>query len=99
VIVSDLDKAYPGAISAVFPNAKRQLCWFHIMQIVQKQLNRTFIDWRKTLPKAEKRRLWRMTGKLLSRNRNLSLNDQAPVAEILEEYSDTPLSPSSPDKE
>ena len=89
VIVSDLDKAYPGAISAVFPKAKRQLCWFHIMQIVQRQLNRIFIDWRKTLPKAEKRRLWQLRGKLLSGNRKLTLDDQALVAEVLEEYGDS----------
>lgn len=89
VIVSDLDKAYPGAISAVFPRARRQLCWFHVMQIVQKHLNRIFIDWRKTLPKADKRRLWQLRGKLLSGNRKLSLDDQALIAEILAEYGDT----------
>lgn len=89
VIVSDLDKAYPAVISAVFPRAKRQLCWFHIMQIVQKYLNRIFIDWRKTLPKAERRRLWQLRGKLLSGNHKLSLDDRALIAKILDEYGDT----------
>jgi hypothetical protein len=52
-IFSDPDKAYPGAISAGILRVKRQLCWFHILQIFQKHINLIFVDWRKALLKAE----------------------------------------------
>ncbi len=34
VIVSDLAGYYPEAFAQVWPKAKRQLCWFHIMHLV-----------------------------------------------------------------
>jgi Transposase len=60
VIVSDLWAAYPEALAAVWPQAQRQLCWFHVMQWVTRQLARLLKDYGATLPPAPRKELHRL---------------------------------------
>jgi hypothetical protein len=66
VIVSDLWAAYPEALAAVWPRARRQLCWFHVMQWVTRQLARLLRDYGQTLPAAPRKELNRLRFMLLA---------------------------------
>jgi transposase len=66
VVVSDLWAAYPEALRRVWPQAERQLCWFHVMQWVTRQLARLLRDYGRTLPEAERKELNRLRFRLLT---------------------------------
>jgi len=66
VIVSDLWAAYPEALAAVWPQAQRQLCWFHVMQWVTRQLARLLKQYGQTLPEADRKALHRLRFYLLA---------------------------------
>ncbi len=66
VIVSDLWKAYPEALRQVWPRARRQLCWFHIMQWVTRALARLLKEHGQTLPEADRTELNRLRFLLLA---------------------------------
>jgi hypothetical protein len=66
VIVSDLWAAYPAALAAVWPQAHRQLCWFHVMQWVTRQLARLLKHYGQTLPEADRKELNRLRFLLLA---------------------------------
>jgi hypothetical protein len=66
VIVSDLWAAYPEALAAVWPQAQRQLCWFHVMQWVTRKLARLLKDYGATLPADQRKQLNRLRFVLLA---------------------------------
>jgi hypothetical protein len=66
VIVSDLWAAYPEALAAVWPRAQRQLCWFHVMQWVTRQLARLVKEYGATLPADQRKELTRLRFYLLT---------------------------------
>jgi Transposase len=66
VIVSDLWAAYPAALAAVWPRAQRQLCWFHVMQWVTRQLARLLKQYGQTLPERDRKELNRLRFSLLA---------------------------------
>ncbi len=66
VIVSDLWAAYPEALAAVWPQAQRQLCWFHVMQWVTRQLARVLKQYGQTLPATTRKELNRLRFLLLA---------------------------------
>jgi transposase len=66
VIVSDLWSAYPDALRQVWPTARRQLCWFHVMQWVTRKLARLLKEYGATLPKAQRKELNRLRFLLLA---------------------------------
>ncbi|HEX2184326.1 MAG TPA: transposase [Chloroflexota bacterium] len=66
VIVSDLWAAYPEALAAVWPQAERQRCWFHVMQWVTRQLARLLKQYGATLPPNQRRELQRLRFLLLA---------------------------------
>jgi hypothetical protein len=66
VIVSDLWAAYPEALAAVWPQAQRQLCWFHVMQWVTRKLARLLKDYGATLPAEQRKELNRVRFLLLA---------------------------------
>jgi hypothetical protein len=66
VIVSDLWAAYPAALEAVWPQARRQLCWFHVMQWITRKLAQLLKEYGQTLPPAERRELHRLRFYLLA---------------------------------
>jgi hypothetical protein len=66
VIVSDLWAAYPEALAAVWPQAQRQLCWFHVQQWVTRKLARLLKDYGATLPTDQRKALNRLRFVLLA---------------------------------
>lgn len=66
VVVSDLWAAYPAALAAVWPQAARQLCWFHVQQWVTRQLARLLKEYGATLPGAQRKELNRLRFLLLA---------------------------------
>lgn len=80
VIVSDLWTAYPAALRQVWPKARRQLCWFHVMQWVTRTLARLLKAYGATLPADQRRELNRLRFLLLAvpeRQARLSRRQQA----------------------
>lgn len=66
VIVSDLWAAYPEALRQVWPKARRQLCWFHVMQWVTRKLARLLKEYGAILPVAQRKELNRLRFLLLA---------------------------------
>jgi transposase len=66
VIVSDLWTAYPEALQQVWPKARRQLCWFHVMQWVTAKLARLLKEYGQTLPQDRRTALNRLRFLLLT---------------------------------
>jgi len=83
VIVSDLASYYPEAFAQVWPKAARQLCWFHVMQLVNKYLWEAMSNYTKTLDKEEAKRIRKMRWKLLSGQERLSQKDAALLREVI----------------
>ena len=89
VIVSDLWAAYPEALAQVWPRAERQLCWFHVMQWVTRQLAKLLKQVGDTWPEPERKALRRLRCRLLAgpetldaqvRAGRISHRDQAALA-------------------
>jgi hypothetical protein len=81
VVVSDLWAAYPEALRRVWPRAERQLCWFHVMQWLTRQLAALLRDYGATLPEAERKELTRLRFRLLaSPERQARLDDRGRAA-------------------
>jgi transposase-like protein len=89
VIVSDLWAAYPEALAQVWPRAERQLCWFHAMQWVTRQLARMLKRVGDAWPERERKALHRLRFRLLAcpqtfdaqlRAGRISPRDQAALA-------------------
>jgi len=55
VIVSDGSPLYPEVIAQKFPSAKHQLCRFHILQDIVKEILKAIREYRKSLPSPPKR--------------------------------------------
>jgi len=66
VIVSDLWAAYPEALHQVWPRARRQLCWFHVMQWVTRKLAQLLKEYGQTLPEEQRKELTRLRFLLLA---------------------------------
>jgi transposase len=66
VIVSDLWAAYPEALQQVWPKARRQLCWFHVMQWVTRKLAQLLKEYAQTLPEEQRKELNRLRFLLLA---------------------------------
>jgi transposase len=66
VIVSDLWAAYPEALRQVWPNAERQLCWFHVMQWVTRKLSEVLRRHGETLSDEQRKELNRLRFRLLA---------------------------------
>jgi hypothetical protein len=66
VIVSDLWAAYPEALRQVWPKARRQLCWFHVMQWVTRKLACLLTEYAAALPKEQRKMLSRLRFHLLA---------------------------------
>lgn len=91
VIVSDLASYYPEAFAQVWPKAKRQLCWFHIMQLVNKYLWQAISTYTKKLAKPEAKRIRMLRWKLLSGRERLSEKDVGLVRELIASHKDSVL--------
>jgi len=77
VIVSDLWAAYPAALRQVWPQARRQLCWFHVMQWVTRTLARLLREYGESLPQEQRRELNRLRFHLLAApERQAHLNER-----------------------
>lgn len=77
VIVSDLWRAYPAALAQVWPQAERQLCWFHVMQWVTRQLARLLQQVGTTWPERECKALRRLRFRLLASPQTLEAQVKA----------------------
>lgn len=66
VIVSDLWAAYPDALRQVWPDAERQVCWFHVMQWVTRKLSELLKRYGETLPDDRRKELNRLRFLLLA---------------------------------
>src|SRR5215212_6386007 len=66
VIVSDLWAAYPEALAAVWPQARRQVCWFHVMQWITRKLAHLLKEYGQTLPPDTRKELHRLRFYLLA---------------------------------
>jgi hypothetical protein len=91
VIVSDLASYYPEAFAQVWPKAARQLCWFHVMQLVNKYLWEAMRNYTKTLDKEEAKRIRKMRWKLLSGQERLSQKDTTLLRELMASHQDSVL--------
>lgn len=91
VIVSDLAGYYPEAFARVWPKAKRQLCWFHVMQLLNKYLWEAITNYTKKLDKEEAKRIRNMRWKLLSGRERLSEKDVALLRELMASHRDSVL--------
>ena len=83
VIVSDLWAAYPEALRQVWPKARRQLCWFPVMQWVTRTLTRLLKDDGQTLPEQQRKELNRLRFLLVAtpeKQAQLSERQQAQLA-------------------
>ena len=83
VIVSDLASYYPEAFAQVWPKAARQLCWFHVMQLINKYLWEAISSYTKTLDREEAKRIRKMRWKLLSGRERLSDKDAELLRELM----------------
>lgn len=59
VIVSDGSPLYPEVIAQKFPSAKHQLCRFHIIQDIVRDILKAIREYRKSLPSPPRRRVGR----------------------------------------
>lgn len=91
VIVSDLASYYPEAFAQVWPKAKRQLCWFHVMQLVNKYLWEAISNYTKKLDKEEAKRIRKLRWKLLSGRERLSEKDRELLRELMASHKDSVL--------
>jgi hypothetical protein len=91
VIVSDLASYYPEAFAQAWPKAKRQLCWFHIMQLVNKYLWEAISNYTKKLDKQEAKRIRKLRWKLLSGQERLSEKDVGLLRELMASHKDSVL--------
>jgi hypothetical protein len=81
VIVSDLWAAYPEALRQVWPKARRQLCWFHVMQWVTRKLAGLLKEYAASLPEEQRKTLRRLRFHLLaSPEKQARLTEQQKVA-------------------
>ncbi len=87
VIVSDLWTAYPEALRQVWPEAERQLCWFHVQQWVLRKLAKLLKEYARSLPQEDRKALNRARFHLLSspeHHKKLSEKDRACLAKAWE---------------
>lgn len=91
VVVSDLAKYYPEALAQVWPKARRQLCWFHVMQLVNKYLWEAVRNYTKKLNKEEATRIRKLRWKLLSGRERLSQKDRELLRELMGSHKDSVL--------
>ncbi len=91
VIVSDLASYYPESFAQVWPKAARQLCWFHVMQLVNKYLWEAISNYTKALDKQEAKRIRKMRWKLLSGRERLSEKDAKLLRELMASHQDSVL--------
>lgn len=92
VIVSDLWAAYPEALGQVWPQAERQLCWFHVMQWATRKLSELLKRHGETLPDDQRTELNRLRFLLLAcpeRQAKLSERQRAALARAWELVRDT----------
>lgn len=83
VIVSDLWTAYPEALRQVWPKARRQLCWFHVMQWVTRKLSQLLKEYAASRPEEQRKELNRLRFRLLAspeRQTRLSERQQAQLS-------------------
>jgi transposase len=94
VIVSDLWAAYPEALQRVWPQAERQLCWFHVMQWVTRKLSELLRRHGETLPDDQRKALNRLRCRLLAcpeKQAKLSERQRAALARAWELIAGTVL--------
>jgi len=97
VVITDMWKAYQGALTEVFPAARQQLCLFHVIQSVMKHVRQTMLKYRRSLPEkseagqAARQELWEYRYLLLTSNHKLSRRQQERVEEILRQHAGTVL--------
>jgi Transposase/zinc-finger of transposase IS204/IS1001/IS1096/IS1165 len=77
VIVSDLWAAYPAALAQVWPQAERQLCWFHVMQWVTRKLAELLKQVGDTWPERERKALRRLRCRFLAGPETLAAQTRA----------------------
>lgn len=86
VIVSDLWTAYPEALRQVWPQAERQLCWFHVQQWVTQQLAKLLKDYGQTLSEEQRKRLNRLRFRLLASPEKQGRFTEKGKAELVEAW-------------
>lgn len=97
VVITDMWKAYQGALSEVFPEARQQLCVFHVIQSVMKHVRKAMLSYRRSLPQkseagqAARKELWEYRYVLLTSHHKLSRRQQERVEEILRQHAGTLL--------
>lgn len=97
VVITDMWKAYQGALSEVFPEARQQLCVFHLIQSVMKHVRKAMLSYRRSLPKKSeagqtaRKELWEYRYVLLTSHHKLSPKQQERVEEILRQHAGTLL--------
>jgi transposase len=97
VVITDMWKAYAGALAEVFPEARQQLCVFHVIQDVMKHVNKAMLTYRRGLPqatpadKALRKELLEFRYVLLTSSHKLSPAQRERVEELLRQHTGTLL--------
>lgn len=97
VVVTDMWKAYHSAILDVFPEAKHQLCVFHVIQAMMKHTNKAMLAYRRELPKetdaqkAVRKELWDCRYLLLKASHKLSEQQRKRLEELLDTHKESVL--------
>ena len=97
VVITDMWKAYAGALAEVFPDARQQLCVFHVVQDVMKHVNKAFLTYRRSLPKetvtdkALRQELLDLRYTLLTSSHKLSPAQRERVEDLLRQQAGTLL--------
>lgn len=103
VFYLDFWKAYPSAIQAIYPQAKLQYDYFHIIQNIWRHLYREFTAYRKKFKAAKTdkqqkklqdemhKRLWKHRYLFFTHEHNLNDEDKANLDQLLGEHEGTIL--------
>ena len=97
VVITDMWKSYAGAIAEVFPEARQQLCVFHVIQDVMKHINKALLTYRRSLPKetpaqkAIRQELLDFRYTLLTGSHKLSTAQRERIEDILRQHAGTLL--------
>ena len=56
VVTTDGSRLYPAVLRHVFANSKQQLCLFHVMQNISKDILKGILAYRRSLPKPNRKK-------------------------------------------
>ncbi|MBU0490228.1 MAG: transposase [Chloroflexi bacterium] len=91
MVVTDLKEDYEAIIAQRFSGAGHQYCIYHVVQNINRHFNATMKDFRQTLPKGTRQRLFRARYRFLKGQENLSGQEAWELGEWLDEYAETVL--------